>query len=187
MDLKISNWIVNTFGSSKIFAEIAKLFSWLGSKWVIMAVLLVLFCFKRTRKMAVVTAIVGMVAFLFNDYLLKLIIHRNRPFEDEPSLVKIMNLINYTHPSGSSMPSGHAAVAMGVAISMMMFSRRFGVPAVIWAVLVGASRLCLCAHYFTDVLAGFAVGAVFAVVIYFISKVIIKKYFSRGHAQANRK
>lgn len=179
MDIAISRWIINTFGTNKAFAQIANIFSWLGSKWVIIAVLVFLMCFKRTRKMAILTAAVTLLTFVLNDYVIKLIVNRPRPFAEDLRYAEIMNLIDYVHPSGSSMPSGHAAVAMACAVSMMFYSKKFGAPAICWAVLVGLSRVCLCAHYFTDVLVGFAVGAIIAVTFTLIYRKIESYYKSK--------
>ena len=38
MDIAISNWIYNTFGNSIVFANIAKMFTLLGNKWVIILI-----------------------------------------------------------------------------------------------------------------------------------------------------
>jgi membrane-associated phospholipid phosphatase len=74
---------------------------------------------------------------------------------------------------GSSFPSGHAAYALAwVAVAVMLshvlpsLASRFAfvTVGVVIAVLVGATRLYLRAHYLSDVLAGWGAGAaVFAV------------------------
>lgn len=176
MDIAISKWVVDTFNSNKVFAQIANIFSWLGSKWVIIAFLLLLLFFKKTRKMSAITIVAVLFTYLLNDFVLKLIVQRERPFQYDPYFASLMDLIGYNHPTGSSMPSGHAAVAMACAVSLFCHSKKFGAPALVWAVFVGLSRVCLCAHYFSDVMVGFVVGALIAILIYYISKCIIKKY-----------
>ena len=50
MDISISNWIFNTFGNSAFFANIAKVFTLLGNKWIIILIAATFLCFKKTRK-----------------------------------------------------------------------------------------------------------------------------------------
>lgn len=176
MDIAISRWIVQTFGDSKFFAEIARIFSFIGSKWIIIGVLLLLLLFKRTRKLGVYSIIAVAIAFVLNDFVLKVLIARDRPFVTDPSLAKIAGLVDYKLDDGYSMPSGHSVVSMALAIMCIIHSRKIGIPAVIVAVLVGLSRVCLCVHYLTDVLAGFAFGAAVAVAVHFLMNAIIKAY-----------
>ena len=71
---------------------------------------------------------------------------------------------------GLSFPSGHAM--MGVTFYgclAWLLARHFGrpgwvVPLLLWAGLIGVTRVYLHAHYATDVLAGFAGGAAWLVV-----------------------
>ena len=176
MDIAISNWIINTFQGNRAFAQIACIFSWIGSKWVIITLLLFLMCFRRTRKMSIITLTAVLITFMLNDLVLKEIIHRERPYTQDSNLSMIMDQIGYAHPTGFSMPSGHSAVAMACAVGLLCFSKKFGIVAIILAVFIGLSRVCLCAHYFTDVLVGFAFGAAVALLVYYISKMIIKKF-----------
>ncbi len=179
MDLAISRWIVQTFGESKVFAEIAKIFSFIGSKWIIIGLLILLLFFKRTRKLGIYSIIAVAIAFAINDFILKIIIARDRPFIADPSLSQIANLVGYKLDDGYSMPSGHSVVSMAFAIMCIIHSRKIGIPAVIVAVLVGISRICLCVHYLTDVLAGFAFGAAVAVAVHFSLNAIIKAWKKR--------
>ena len=69
--------------------------------------------------------------------------------------------------SGASWPSGHAAVAMALALSFTMLARRERWPhrsvlellALLAATAVGLARLAMGVHWPTDVLAGWLVAA----------------------------
>jgi membrane-associated phospholipid phosphatase len=53
-----------------------------------------------------------------------------------------------------SFPSGHTAVAFGLAFALARLDPRWRWPALIFAIAVGASRIILRAHYLGDVLGG---------------------------------
>lgn len=179
MDLQIANWIYATFGHSKAIATIAKIVTYVGNKWVIIAVVALLLLFKKTRKLGFYSLCAIGVVYIFNDYILKNIIKRDRPFIQNPELVNMINLAKYEIPDGYSMASGHSAIAMCLAVSVFLFHKKIGIGAIFVAVLVGLSRMVLCVHFLTDILAGFALGIVFAVSVYFVLNHILKIYYKK--------
>lgn len=58
----------------------------------------------------------------------------------------------------TSFPSGHSATALSVALTLSLLLPRFRVPLLIGAALVLASRIILCQHYLSDVIAGSLLG-----------------------------
>ena len=66
-------------------------------------------------------------------------------------------------PDAFSFPSGHACAAMAVGLPLVLELGPVAVPAMVLAILVGASRVYLRVHYVTDVLAGQLIGAAAAV------------------------
>ena len=85
--------------------------------------------------------------------------NRDRPLVDQP----------FVNEPGASFPSGHsqaAVVGYGVLLLLLLpaLSRTWRRIAVLVAVLmvigIGFSRVALAAHFVSDVLAGFALGAV---------------------------
>lgn len=174
MDYSISNWIFQTFGNSSAFATIAKIFTLLGNKWTIIAIAVLLLIFKKTRKLGFYVMVACGVTYLINDCVIKYIFVRQRPFEVNPEFVKLSELAGLELPDGYSMPSGHSAVAMALAMMVFMFSHKYGIIAIISAIFVGGSRVALCVHYLSDVFAGFAVGIIFAVCTYFALNLIFK-------------
>lgn len=176
MDISIANWIYATFGDSAIFANIAKIITYLGNKWVIIAIALILLCFKKTRKLGFYIGCACAFAYILNDYILKEIIKRNRPFVDNSELEKIANLAKYELPDGFSMASGHAVVSMTLAFMVFMFNRKYGIISIVFSILIGVSRIALCVHYLSDVLVGFIIGIICALIVYYILNFALNIY-----------
>lgn len=174
MDYAVLTWINNTFGNSKFFAIVSRLLSFIGSKWGMIALVALLLAFKKTRKIGFYVMIAGGVTFILNDFVIKNIIKRDRPFVTHEELKNMCMLAGEELPDGYSMTSGHAAVSMAVAVAIMFFSKKWGGVAIGVSVLVGLSRLGLCVHYPTDVLLGWVVGVAFAIGLHFATNVALK-------------
>lgn len=174
MDYSILSWISRTFGGSKALAIFAKIFSIIGDKWGVIAIVLVLLCFKKTRKIGLFVMIAGGFTAILNDIVIKNIIKRDRPFELYPELKNMCELAKYEFPDGYSMASGHAATSMAMAVAVMFFSKKWGGVSIALSVLVGLSRLVLCVHFPTDVLVGWVLGAALAVGLHYLTKIGLK-------------
>ncbi|TQV72995.1 phosphatase PAP2 family protein [Aliikangiella marina] len=57
-----------------------------------------------------------------------------------------------------SFPSGHTAAAFVMATQIIIFFPLFSIAAIIWAILIGASRVLLGVHFPGDILAGLLLG-----------------------------
>ncbi len=176
MDYAISNWILETFGSSKVFAVICRLVTYLGSTGTIILALVALLAFKRTRRLGIYSTLAVLFALIINNVILKNVIERARPFETYPEMTKMCELAGYKLPNGWSMASGHATISMCLAVSIFCFSKKWGVLVIVLSVLIGLTRVLLLVHYASDVLVGWAIGAVLAVGVYFVIKLIEIKY-----------
>jgi undecaprenyl-diphosphatase len=64
-----------------------------------------------------------------------------------------------------SFVSDHATLAMAMAVALFLAHRRFGVLAIVLAVLAGVSRVYMGVHYPTDVAGGFALGTAVALLL----------------------
>lgn len=175
MDFQVANWIYNTFGNNKVILNIAKIITHIGDIWSFVIIIAVLLAIKKTRKLGVYALITVLVTFCFNEYLLKLVVGRARPFESHPEFMSVFELAHYDIPSGSSMASGHSTVTMCLAVCVFMFHKKIGISAICLSVICGLTRLILCVHYLTDVLVGFAVGIAFAIALHYLIDLIYRK------------
>lgn len=123
--------------------------------------------FILKRKEYVYFVVNALGAWLLNE-LLKSIIRRPRPIGG-----RLIDLTNMTQTSKEfSFPSGHSMVVMVIAIMLLYFillysKKSFAVYLVcalilLSALLIGISRVYLGVHYFSDVVAGWTVGILWA-------------------------
>lgn len=95
--------------------------------------------------------------------LLKEIIQRERP---------ISQLIEL---SGYSFPSGHATLSTTLAFSLylilkdkVIYNKLLLIICIIFPLLISFSRVYLCVHYLSDIIAGIALGLIWVSLIYLI-------------------
>ncbi len=106
-----------------------------------------------------------LACFYFGNRVLKPFFSRIRPCNLYPEIELLIK-----RPEDFSFPSMHAATAFSVAVVLYRYDKRFGVPAIILAMLISLSRVYLNVHYTTDIIAGAVLGTVFALAFYWFFK-----------------
>jgi len=57
-----------------------------------------------------------------------------------------------------SFPSGHTTTAFAIAVSLSLFKKKYWPLFIFFALMIGASRLVITAHYLSDVIVGAHIG-----------------------------
>lgn len=120
------------------------------------ATIILLLIWKRYRSVGITACAALASEFLLVNVLVKQLVARPRPYVVNGTLAVLG-----TVPADYSFPSGHTGSAFAVATVMLLcMPKRYGIPAVAVAVLIGLSRLYNVAHYPTDVIGGMLIGVV---------------------------
>ncbi|PYI83769.1 MAG: hypothetical protein DMF09_10550 [Verrucomicrobia bacterium] len=147
-----------------------------SSEWIgiILFFVVLFFVWKRSWP-SLVTLIVAVPGGMLLNELVKVLVHRHRPFVDGP----------FVDWSGYSFASGHTIGATLLYGQLLLFIlpgmkarhwRRLTVfSAVLLVALVGFSRIALGAHFLTDVLAAIVFGITWLALCLIASKPIRRK------------
>lgn len=120
--------------------------------WIVLTV--VLLAFKKTRGIGMAAALALLFSLLITNILLKNLVARIRPYEVVEGLtILISKPVDYSFPSGHTSSSAAAALAI-----WRNAPRKYGIAAIVLAMLISLSRLYVGVHYPTDVLGGAAAG-----------------------------
>lgn len=121
---------------------------------------LVLFCFKRTRKVGLAALFGIAVGALITNVTLKPLVFRARPYTHEEYRVMWEAVLGLVE-SERSFPSGHTTSAMATMLGIFLASKhkKRTWPVLIFPFLMGFTRLYFVVHYPTDVLGGLVAGA----------------------------
>lgn len=143
-----------------------------GIIWIALG--LIMLIPKKTRKCGIMVLAALIVMVVFNNLLLKNLIARARPYATYPELIE--DLIGIIHvPSSYSFPSGHTVSAMAVAFTVLTQHKKLGSIVLVFAILMGLSRLYVGVHFPTDVYGGIVVGGLIALFVCWTEKKITPK------------
>ncbi len=157
--LQMDTYFYNIFHDkieSEFMTSFYKIFTYLGSFYTLMIIALLMLIVLKNKKLGIGLSVNLIIVGVLN-VLLKIIVRRPRP-ED----------INIITESGFSFPSGHAMMSIALYGMLIYFVYKFiknkGLKIFLMILLgalillIGASRIYLGVHYFSDVLAGYLIG-----------------------------
>ena len=120
---------------------------------------------KKSRSAALMVLCAVVLAFVIGELTMKNIICRVRPCNVDTDI-----LLAVSRPSSYSFPSGHSGSSFAAATAIFLWNKKWGIPALVLAMIVALSRVYLFVHYPTDVMVGAVFGALCAVAVYFVFK-----------------
>ena len=166
-DYPILQWIINNLRNPvfDFLMPIITVFGDAGIFWIACAVAMMIF--PKTRKTGAAMGLALLMGLIICNLIMKPLIARPRPYVFFADIA--MYLTN--GESDFSFPSGHTIASFEAAVAMVIGNKKLGVPAMILAVLIAFSRLYLCVHYPTDVLASIVLGTGLA----FLATFLVKK------------
>lgn len=126
-----------------------------GIFWILLGLLLA--AVPRTRMIGGCMLASICIGFVLGNVALKNLVARQRPCWLDPTVQLLVRV-----PRDFSFPSGHSLVSFECAVTIFLFNKKWGVPALMLAVLIAFSRMYLFVHFPTDVLAGAVMGAIIA-------------------------
>ena len=165
-EIGILDFIRDTFSTRflDVFFSTVTRFADHGIGWIILSVLLI--ALKKTRKMGVSMGLALIIGYITGNMFLKNVIARVRPYDFVGNIDLLVDKL-----SDFSFPSGHTLCSFEGAFAVFIRNKKWGIAAIIFAVLIALSRLYLYVHYPSDVL----VGALMGVAIAYLASYIVDK------------
>ncbi len=166
LDGNILLWIQENVRND-VLTPIMKFITTTGNKGIIwIAIALILLAIPKTRKAGILVGFSLLGSLLVNNIVLKNAVARIRPYEVVDGLQLLVR-----KATDFSFPSGHTGSSFAAAVMMcLVLPKRYGIPALIYAFLMGFSRLYVGIHYPTDVLTGALTGTLCAFIVYGVYK-----------------
>ncbi len=152
---------------------------------ILLLAAIIMCCFKKTRKYGLAMGFALLIGGLITNIILKPVIARPRPYVGLKDTAFWPIYESFYEFAGSyvegdlSFPSGHTTIAFETSVSIFSTARsdgkRWAYPLLILAIIIGLSRIYLCVHYPTDVIAGLIVGTLAGLFGFLITRYIYKR------------
>ena len=139
------------------------------------ALVVVGFLVLQRKRLSALLLVLGLAGGVALSEGLKALFGRERP----PETLQAVETLNASFPSGHSLLSAVFYLSIGVMLTRAFPQRRFkayviGV-AVLLTLIVGLTRVYLAAHWATDVLAGWSVGAAWAMALWLVAYAVQRR------------
>jgi undecaprenyl-diphosphatase len=139
------------------------------------AVIVVLFLILQRKRLSALLLVLGLAGGVALSEGLKALFGRDRP----PAAWQAVETINASFPSGHALLSAVFYLSIGVMLTRAFPRRRFkayvlGV-AMLLTLIVGLTRIYLAAHWASDVLAGWSIGAAWAMALWLVAYAVQRR------------
>ena len=163
-----------------IMTPFMELISFLGKDGIILVLLsLMLMLFKKTRRFGTAMFFGVAIGALFTNCFLKIVVARPRPYADENGFFyPLWQMMGQHVESDKSFPSGHTTAAFATMVPVFLVgNKKVSWTALIFAFLMGLSRIYLVVHFPSDVLGGLIVGTIAGILGTLLSRKLPQRYF----------
>ena len=159
------------------FDRFCKYVSFLGkSGWFFIVLSFVFLLFIRMRKEGLAMAFAVILGAIVTNIILKNAVGRLRPFDRHPQFSEWWQAAGSNPEDSASFPSGHTTAAFATMVAFFLAGdKRYSWTGLVFAFLMGFSRIYRIVHYPTDVLAGMLIGTAAGIGGFFLSKLVYKK------------
>lgn len=166
-------WLSHAFqGMGDRFIPVMSFFTWLGYPQAYMIAVAIIY-WSVNRKLGLRLAIFLPVVASLNS-LLKQAFHAPRPYWLDPGIraIRVSN--------GFGMPSGHAqASVVWLYAAFNLKKRWFWILAVVFALMIGLSRIYLGVHFSSQVITGWLTGMVILILFARFEQIFISWFLDR--------
>jgi undecaprenyl-diphosphatase len=132
--------------------------------YLLMAGLALFVVFAKERKREAMMVFYSLAAAAVSRLVITEII---RYFYHSPRPFMILNFTPLIYDNASSFPSGHAAFFFALAAAVFLFHKKWGIAYFLGTLIISLCRIMAGIHWPTDILGGFLVGIISAVLIYY--------------------
>ena len=139
-----------------------------GILWIALAVILL--CLPKYRKTGFAMSAALLMGLLICNLWLKPWIGRLRPFDYQLQCYNRLIPLLIEAPTDYSFPSGHTIASFEAATVLLIRHKKWGIMAMVLAVLIAFSRLYLYVHYPTDVLSSIVLGTAIGIITNYLIK-----------------
>ena len=139
---------------------------------------IVLMFTKKYRKVGIIMAVSIALGAIITSLIIKPSVLRLRPYQSEAEAYKNWwTYVGMATEKDSSFPSGHTTAATSSCLAFYLASKNKKITwlALLYPIIIAASRIYLCVHYPSDTLGGLIIGSIAAVISYYIVNQIYKK------------
>ena len=164
-----------------VMTPIMEFISFLGNDGICLILIAVLLMIpQKTRKYGTAMLLGLAIGALFTNLWLKVVIARPRPYTAEGSVFHQIWMVMGQHmESDKSFPSGHTTAAFASMVPLFLLGKKkISWLALVFAVMMGISRIYLGVHYASDVLGGVVVGSLAGLVGYVIALLLPRVYYT---------
>lgn len=136
-----------------------------GILWIAIAIILAII--PKTRKCGLTMGFAMAITFILGNLVFKNLLMRGRPCWVDTSIDMLVKI-----PKDFSFPSGHTMNGVTASLCLFFYYKKPGIAAIIVACAIAFSRMYVFVHWPTDIICGALLGAIDAVIAFFVVKKI---------------